>query len=48
LSPIPLGISEFEETYRFGKRRSKAKIGRIFGLRGAKISDLHQVEGQTT
>ena len=48
LSQITLGISEFDETYRFGKRRSKATIGRIFKLRGAKISDLHQVEGQTT
>jgi hypothetical protein len=41
LSPIPLGISEFDETYRFGKRRSKAITGNIFRLRGAKISDLH-------
>ena len=48
LSPIPLGISEFDETCRFGKRRSKATIDRIFRLRGAEISYLHQVEGQTT
>ena len=48
LSPIPLGISKFDETYRFRKRRSKSPIGSIFRLKGTKISDLHQVEGQTT
>ena len=47
LSPIPLGISEFDETYIFGKRRSKATTGRIFKLRGSEMSDLHKVEVRT-
>ena len=37
MSPIPLGLSEFDETCRFGKRRSKATTGRIFKLIKAKI-----------
>jgi hypothetical protein len=45
LSPIPLGISEFDETCRFGKSRSKYTIGIIFRLKGVEISNLHQVEG---
>ena len=48
MSPIPFGISKFDETSRFGKRRTKDKIGKIFRLRGAEIAYLHQVEGQTT
>jgi len=44
LSPIPLGISKFDETYRFGKRRSNSTICSIFRLRGAEILYLHQVE----
>jgi hypothetical protein len=48
LSPIPIGISKFDETHRFGNKISNAKTYRIFKLRGAEISELHQVEGQTT
>ena len=48
LSPFSPGISEFDETCRFGKRRSKDSIAIIFKFRMAKISKLHQVEGQTT
>ena len=46
--PFPLGILEFNETYRFEKRKSMATTGRIFRLRGAEISELHQVEGRPT
>jgi hypothetical protein len=47
LSPFSLGILEIDETYRFGNRIYKDTKCRIFKLRGAKISKLHQVEVQT-
>jgi hypothetical protein len=47
LSPIPIGILEFDETFRFGKRRTKATTYNIFRLIEAKILYLHQVEGHT-
>ena len=37
LSPFPLGISEFDETCIFEKRKSKVTTGRIFRLRGSNI-----------
>jgi hypothetical protein len=48
LSPFSLGISEIEETYRFGKRRYKATTYMIFKLTRAEVLELHKVEVRTT